>query len=336
MKRRDILAALLAFGASACPSAARSQASLKLPKLGVLSSGQIQTPEQWNKGRFAMRLRELGWVEGRNLFVLRAYDEGVVTRLPSLAAELVRKHMDVIAAIGPEAAIEAARATKAIPIVFWGVGYPVEQGLIDSYARPGRNVTGVAWAADAQYIAKLLEIVRRISRDAIRVAYFDFVTALRTVDGSKFEGATRELVSAAKGLGFSLRTYPISKREDFDGAFSAIPAFSPQALVTPTTWFSYLEREKIVEFAFRNRLIDAYDTKQFVEEGGLISYGPDNQFLRERTATYVDRILRGARPADLPVEQPTNIELHLNAKTAKARGLTIPQEILVRADGIVE
>lgn len=336
MNRRDALTALVALGASTGPRFTLSQTSSRLPTLGVLSSGDTLSLEQWKKSRVALRLKELGWVEGKNLLVERAYDDGLMDRLPALAAELVRKRVDVIFAAGPEAAVAAARATRTIPIVFWGVSFPVEQGLIDSYAHPRRNVTGVAWTTGAQMFAKLLEIVKRVSPSVVRVAYFDWPTALRTVGGGQFPGVEREITSAAKSLGIEVRTYPISKREDFDGAFKTILASRAQALITLTTWLSYLERRPILDFVSRNHLIGLYDTKQFVDAGGLISYGPDNQYLRERAAIYVDRILRGARPADLPVEQPTQFELNINARTAKALGLTIPQDILLRADHVIE
>jgi len=336
MNRRDVLTALVALGAATGPRLTLSQTSSRLAKLGVLSSGRTLTLEQWQKRRFAVRLAELGWIPGKNLVLERAYDNGSSDRLPALAAELVRKRVDAVYAVGPEAAVDAARATRTIPIVFWGVSFPVEQGLIDSYARPGRNVTGVAWNAGVQMFAKLIEIVRQVSPGVVRVAYFDFSTALRTVEGGQFAGVGREMHAAAKNLGVNLRSYPISKREDFAGAFESILAFRAQALIAVTTWLSYLERERILDFVSRNHLVGIYDTKQFVDAGGLISYGPDNLYLHERAAIYVDRILRGARPADLPVEQPAKFELSVNAKTAKALGRTFPQQILLRADYVIE
>lgn len=336
MNRRDALAALVALGASTGPCLGLSQTSSKLPTLGFLTGGYTLSLEQWNKLRFAVKLKELGWVEGKNLLIERAYGDGLTDRLPALAAELVRKRVDVIYAVGPEAAVDAARATNTIPIVFWGLSFPVEQGLIDSYAHPRRNVTGVAWNTGVQMFAKLLEIARQVSPGLVRVAYFTFPTAVRTVGGGEFSGIDREMSAAAKSLGIELRTYPVSKREDFDGAFKAILAFRAQALITMTTWLSFLERQPILDFVSRNRLVGLYDTKQFVEAGGLVSYGPDNHYLNERGAIYVDRILRGARPADVPVEQPTRFELNVNAKTAKALGLAIPQGVLIRADRVIE
>ena len=235
-----------------------------------------------------------------------------------------------------QASVAAARASTTIPIVFWGVTFPVEQGLIDSYARPGRNVTGVTWNAGAQMFGKMLEIVRQISPGAVRIAHFTYPTALRTVAGGQTDALDREMASAARSLGMEARSLPISKREDFVGAFKEVLAFRAQALAVGTTWLSYLELKSILAFASRNRLIDVYDTRQFVDAGGLISYGPDNLYLRERAAVYADRILRGARPADIPVEQPTQFELAVNLKTARSLGVAIPQSLLLRADQVIE
>lgn len=336
MNRRDALTALIALCASIDSRLALSQTSSRLPTLGFLGSGPVPSLEQWKKLRLAAALEKLGWVAGRNYVVELAYADGVFDRFPALAEELVRKRVDIIYADGPEATVAAARATTAIPIVFWGVGFPVEQELIDSYARPGRNVTGVAWNAGGQMVGKLLEIARQFSPRIVRVAYFTFPTALRKVGGGQFSGFDLEMASAAKRLGIEISTYPISRPEDFDSAFKAILASRAQALVVVTTWLSFLERQRILDFVSGNRLIGLYDTKQFVEAGGLVSYGPDNFYLRERAAIYVDRILRGTRPADVPVEQPTQFEFYVNAKTAKALGLTIPQDILLRADRVIE
>ena len=336
MNRRDLLAALAALGASGYPCLTLSQTTARSPKLGVLSSGPTETLEQWKKSRFAIKLSELGWTQGRNLAVEFAYDDGVYDRLPALAADLVRKGVDLICAFGPEAAVTAARASTTIPIVFWGVTFPVEQGLVDSYARPGRNLTGPAWNAGASMFAKLFEIIRQLSPDASRVAYFTYPTALRIVTGGETDALDRVMVNAATSLGMEARAYPISKREDFEHAFKDMLAFRAQALIAATTWLSYLELRRILDFVARNRLIGLYDTRQFVDAGGLISYGTDNQYLRERVAVYADRILRGARPGDVPVEQPTKFAMAINLKTARALGLKIPQQLLLQADRVIE
>lgn len=335
MNRRNVLAALVALGAWVRLPVTVAQ-SPKAPVLGVLTSGGAVTSAQWNQLVFAMTLKELGWVEGKNLAVERYYDEGRMDRLPVLADELVRKHVDVIYAAGPEAAVDAARATKSIPIVFWGVAAPVDQGLVESYARPGRNVTGIAWHAGTAQIPKLLEFVRQVSSTTRRIAYFSFRTAMRTVAGGYSDELDRHMESEARKLGLDLRSYPIFRQDDFDPAFKAMLEFRAQALITPTTWLAYLERKRIVDFANDNRLIGLFDTKQFVDLGGLLSYGPKFRQMHERAASFVDRILRGARPGDLPVEQPMTFELAVNLKSAQRLGITVPSSLLVRADNLVE
>lgn len=336
VNRRDLLAALAALAASSSPCVTLSQTTARLPRLGVLSSGPTATLEQWKKNRFATKLGELGWTEGKNLAVELAYDDVVYDRLPALAADLIRKRVDLICAFGPEAAVAAARTTRTIPIVFWGITFPVEQGLVESYARPGRNITGMAWNAGVSMFAKFFEMVRDLSPRASRVAYFTYPTALRTVAGGQTDALDREMAAAARTLGMEARSYSISKREDFEDAFKDMLAFRAQALIAATTWLSFLELRRILDFVTRNQLIGLYDTRQFVDAGGLISYGPDNQHARERVAVYADRILRGARPGDIPVEQPATFELAINLKTARALGLTIPPSVLMRADRVIE
>jgi putative ABC transport system substrate-binding protein len=336
MQRRDLLAALAALGLVGRPGLAFSQKTARMPRLGILEGGKPSALEQWKKSRFAIKLRELGWTEGTSLAVERAYADGQFDRYPALAADLVRKSVDVICAFGPEASVAAARVTTTIPIVFWGVAFPIEQGLVESYARPGRNLTGPAWNAGASMYAKLFEIVRELSSSASRVAYFTTPTALRTVGGGQTDAFDREMTLAAKKLGMQTRSYPISKREDFEDAFNDMLVFRAQALIAGTSWLTFLEMARILDFVARNRLIGLYDTAQFVRPGGLISYGPDNQYLRERVAVYADRILRGQRPGDIPVEQPTKFETAINLKSALALGLTIPSSLLMRADTVVE
>lgn len=336
MKRRDILAALAALGLFGRAHPAFSQATARIPRLGILEGGKPSALAQWKKSRFAIKLSELGWTEGKNLGVERAYADGHMDRYPVLATDLVRKNVDLICAFGPEASVAAAQATRTIPIVFWGVGFPVEQGLVESYPRPGRNLTGPVWNAGPSMFGKLFEIVRELSPSASRVAYFTSPTALSKVGGGQTDAYDRVMGLAAKSLGMQTRSYPMAKREDFEDAFKDMLAFRAQALIAGTTWLTFLERERILDFVARNQLIGLYDTKQFVDIGGLISYGPDNQYLRERVAVYADRILRGQRPQDLPVEQPTKFEMAINLKTAKALALMIPPSLLMRADTVIE
>ena len=336
MNRRETLAALAAIAASGSPRLALAQTTRTLPRLGVLEGGKTRTLEQWKQSRFAAQLAELGWTEGKTLAVELSYADGFMDRLPQMAAALVSKRVDLICAFGPEAAIYAARATRSIPIVFWGVAFPVEQELVNSYARPGRNVTGVAWNAGASMYGKLFEIIRQLSSSVSRVAYFTFPNVLSKVGGGQSDALDRAMDASASSLGMTVRSYTVSKQDDFEIAFKEILAFRAQALITATTWLSFLHLRQILDFVSNHRLIGVYDTKQFVDMGGLISYGPDNFYLRERTAVYADRILRGANPANIPVELPTKFELAINMQTARTLGIKVPQSILLRADRVIE
>jgi putative ABC transport system substrate-binding protein len=333
MDRRRFIATL--GGALALPSFAIAQKPDRLPVVGLLSPQPTPTPEQWANTPFAKRLRELGWIEGKNVVVVQARGEGRPDRMPALAAELVRKRADVILALAPEAAVAAARATKAIPIVFWGVGSPVELGLVTSFARPAGNITGVAWnAAGEVQVAKTLEFLKQIAPSARRLASIWDPTVSHTVSGTEYAYPGFEV--AAKSLGYELRSHEVKRDEDLDSAFAAILEWRAEALVIPAMPFTGRNRQRIVEFANRNRLPSAFDLRFFVEAGGLVSYGPDMPETQRRAVDYVDRILRGARPGDLPVELPSRFELAVNLRTARALGLTVPQAVLLRADRVIE
>ena len=330
--RRRVVVALAAAGAS---HLAWAQNPSKIPKLGFLSSS-TRLFGQWDRSPFRIKLSELGWTEGKNIVIERVYAEGNEARLPALAADLVRKGVDVIYAFGPIAAIDAARATKTIPIVFFGVAWPVEQGLADGFARPGRNVTGVAWSASTEIYAKQLQFVRDIIPDATRLAHFLIPNAVRKLDGGNFDGLDKTIESAAHSLGFKLDIYNVYKPADFEAAFKSIQASRVHALVTPATPLTVLERQRIVDFTARSRLPSFFDMEFFVEAGGLFHYGPDLLEMTRRAASYVDRILRGATPRDLPIEQPTKFDLVINLKTAKALGIKIPQTVLLQATRLID
>lgn len=332
IRRRRFLtagSALLAW------SFAWGQKPAQLPLVGLLSSQPKHSPEQWAGTPYASRLRELGWIEGTNILVEQARTEGRDERLAELADDLVRKRVHLILAHGPEAAVAAARATKTIPIVFWGVSSPVELGLVASLARPGGNVTGMAWNAggDVQ-VAKSLELLKEIAPSARRLASIWNPISTRTVGGGEY--AYPGFEAAAKGLGFDIRVHSVHRDEDLDAAFGAILESRAQAIVAPATPFTGRHRKNITEFATRNRLPSAFDAGFFVDAGGLVSYGPNVRDTQRRTIDYVDRILRGMRPASLPVELPSKFELAVNLRTAKAIGLPIPQSVLARADRVID
>ena len=314
---------------------AGAQAQKRLPVLGILSPFHKPPPEELQRSPLIVRLRELGWVEGETLLFERTYGEGSEARLSELAAKLVAKKVDVIWAPGPQAAVAAARATRTIPIVFWGVGLPVEQGLIESFARPGRNVTGVAFFASPEVEGKRLEFLREIAPAAKRLAAISVPTGIHTVAG----GPAIVLLpsaTAAEQLGFENRAFPIEKQEDFEPAFAAILAWGAQALSVAGSTLFARNRQRIAEFAYRNRLPSAFTLPDYVEVGGLVSYGIDWRPTFAQTADYIDRVLRGAKPGELPVELPSRYVTAINLKTAKALGLNVPPSILLRADRVIE
>ena len=326
MNRRDAAFALLTLAAFG-PRIAISQTVAKTPTIGYLGLFRSPLSELWDR-----TLKELGWIEGKNVHIAMALAEGNVDRLPALAADLVRKQVDVIYSQGPDATVAAALATKTIPIVFYGPAYPVEQGLVDSLARPGRNVTGVAWNAAHE---KQLEFVRQILPRAKRVAHFLLPTAMRTLNGEYFTGRMSQIESTGKSMGFEMKSFQVINQEDFDGAFKAIKAWGAQALLTYTTPPTALARQKIVNFTNGNRIPGFFDWRVFAEAGGLFSHGPLTSEMTVQAVRQLDRILRGARPSDLPVELPTRYEIVVNQKTATSLGIKIPQSLLVRADEVI-
>src|SRR5215470_1293511 len=329
VERRTFMA-MMAGGLLAAPLAAGGHQAGRSYTPASRSPNLSPPPSGLGRGPFNDKLRELGWTEGQNLVLERAYGEGQEDRLPELAEMLVRRRADVIYAIGPPSAVAAAKATKTIPIVFWGVSFPVELGLVASIGRPGRNVTGVAYATGPELIAKELEFLKQIVPSVTRVAW------INSPQGVQIKVQQAAIDAAARSLGFALEHYLIRYPDDFDTIFATILGSRANAIGlvgNPLTW---RERKRIADFANRNRLASTFGVKDFVEVGGLISYGPDPLATTLQSLVYVDKILRGAKPADLPVEQPTKFELVINLKTAKALGLTIPPSLLARADQVIE
>jgi putative ABC transport system substrate-binding protein len=340
MNRRDTLLALLALGAAAGPRVATSQASTKMPALGYLTLVEASTQGPWDQTSLAVELKKLGWVEGKNIRIERAYADRKYERLSVLAADLVRMKVDLIYAVGPYPALAAAKATKTIPIVFFGPTFPVEMGLVDSYARPGRNATGAAWSAGIDVYVKLIEFVKQLAPAATRIAYLrprspagDHIDSKELARQLEF---LQQLVSAAKKMRLEMRGFDVSRPEDFDPAFRAIQAWRAQALYSHQTPITSPEIQRIIDFANANRIPSFFDARAFANAGGLLTYGPEVSQLVAQSVGHVDRILRGAKPADLPVEMPTRYELFVNGKTAKTLGLTIPQSILARADQVIQ
>ena len=311
------------------PLAAEAQPAAKVPRIGWLSlkrdSGR-QLIEAFLQG-----LRDLGYVEGRNVVIEYRDAEGKIERLPALAAELVALKVDVILTGGPPQALAAKQATKTIPIVFIA-GDAVGSGLVTSLARPGGNVTGLSILAPELVGKSLEQLTQAVPGVSLVAALWSPVAGFERLQ----KDILKEANVAARALGVRLQDVEARGPEDFDRAFSDMTKARAGALtVLPGTMFVN-ERKRLVELAAKHRLPAVYQLREFVDAGGLMAYGPDLADVFRRAATYVDKILRGAKPADLPVEQPTKFELVINLKTAKALGLTIPPSLLARADEIIQ
>lgn len=332
MNRRDAMAALLALGSGATSSGvkAQSRSSAQTRTLGLLTPLSAQDAERLVLGVLRAEMKALGWIDGQNLVIEGAFADYRPARLPALAEELVRKRVDVIwAGTGP-AAVAAARATKTIPIVFGAVAWPVETGLVDSFARPGRNVTGVSTYTGIEVSAKRLEFLKAIAPTATRLSWIQDPSLEVTVDGGRFD--IRPLLDpVARGLGYDVRHHYVAQGEDFDTAFAEILGSRAQALSVAGSAATFVARERIAAFALRNRLPSAGLASWFADAGGLLSYGDAGASSASiaRGAGYIDRILRGANPADEPVNRPSEYALVINLRTAKALGLQIPQSVRV-------
>jgi putative ABC transport system substrate-binding protein len=327
MDRRAFIGTL-AGGLLAPPLVADAQTAPTIAKIGLLS---VTTPVVLASSIEAFRqaLRGLGHVEGTFVLEVR-YGDGRFERLPELARELVGLNMDVILATSDVVIAAIKRETQTIPIVMVFSTDPMGTGFVASLARPGGNVTGLS-NISSELSRKRLELLREAVPGLSRVA------ALWNPDVRGALLDYKETEGAARLLRLELQSVEVSRAEDLDRAFSAVTKQRAQALVLPgANPVGFINRGKIATFAQRNRLPSMYPTREYVETGGLMSYGPSLPDLFRRAATYVDKILKGAKPADLPVEQPTKFELVINLKTAKALGLTIPQSLLQRADQVIE
>jgi putative tryptophan/tyrosine transport system substrate-binding protein len=330
MNRRSFVGTL-GFGLLASPFAVEAQQAAKIARIGVLTLNPAANPHL--REAFLQGLRDLGYVEGRNLVIEYRSAEGKPERLPALAAELVALKVDVIVTGGgPPAALAAKQATRTLPIVFAAAPDPVTDGLVTSLARPGGNVTGLSNLAP-ELVGKCLEHLKQAVPGVSRVAVLWHPGAVpeRTV-----KDMLKEAEVAARALGVRLQFVEARGPADFDRAFSDMTRARAGALtVLPSNMF-LREHRRLVDQAVKNRLPAVYPWREYVDAGGLMSYGPNLADLFRRAATYVDKILKGAKPGDLPVEQPTKFELVINLKTAKALGLTIPQSVLARADEVIQ
>jgi putative tryptophan/tyrosine transport system substrate-binding protein len=326
--------ALVILGA---PVATQGQEAAKVFRVGVLfQQGPLpamagREPSHPHLRAFLGRLRELGYVEGQNLVVERRAAEGQRERLPVLAAELVALKVDVILAGPLEPPRAAKQATRTIPIVA-PVMDPAEPGLVESLARPGGNLTGLRTAVDWQIDGKRLQILKEVAPGISRVAVLHQTPP--TV--RSFSAASGELESAARVLGVTLHPVGVERPEQLEGAFAAMTQQRADAVYVLENPLSWAHRRAIAAYAAKARLPAIYGLREYAEAGGLMAYGVNILDLFRRAADYVDRVLKGAKPADLPVEQPTKFELVINLRTSKALGLMIPQSVLALADEVID
>ncbi len=328
MDRRTFIRGVV-LGFVAAPLTAEAQPAGKVHRIGYLSGRSPTATHPLTEG-FRQGLRELGWVEGQNIVIDYRFAEGRFDRLPDLTAELVRLKVNIIVAVASPATVAAKNATATIPIVMIAVGDPVGQGLIVSLARPGRNVTGLSLSVGMEIIGKGLELLKEIVPNVRRVAILSNPT------NPTYALWIREAKVAARSLGVQLQLLEARGPTEFDGAFATMANERAGALLVVADPMFFLHGARLADLAAKSRLPAAYGFREHAEAGGLMSYGPSLPDLFRRAATYVDKILKGAKPADLPVAQPTKFELVINLGTAKALGLTIPQSLLLRADEVIQ
>jgi len=328
--RRSFIGAVTGALISATPLAF-AQGAARVWRIGFLTTGTgaLEVSGEKVPGPALIKaFRELGYVEGKNVAFVGRTSGGTMERLPKVAAELVASDVDVIITQGSEATRAAKRATASIPIVFLGPSYPVEEGLVASFAHPGGNVTGIT-LAQSDLASKLLQLLR------------DVVPALKDVavvwspdnPGSTF--LFRDLERASEAMGTKILAMPVRNADQSDPALAAMASLRADALIVLPAAFVNAHMQRLCDLALKQRLPSISLFKQFAERGLLLSYGADIRDLQPRVAAYVDRILKGANPADLPVERPTKFELAINLKTARALGIAIPQSLLLRADDVI-
>jgi putative ABC transport system substrate-binding protein len=325
--RRKLLIALGA-GALVAPSAAFAQQPAGIPRIGFLGT-ESASPYAERVEALRAGLRDLGYVEGRNVVIEFRWADGNYDRLAELAAEFVRSKVDVIFAPNPPAAQAARKATGTIPIVVAAIGDPVKTGLAASLAHPGGNVTGVT-ALGSNLSGKRLELLKELVPRLSSVAVlWNPAVPDKVVEWQEMEGP-------ARALKIALQSIEVRTSADFDHAFESVKRLRPQALIALGEPLVFAWRGRVIEFTNRMRLPAMFNWREAVEEGALIAYGPDISDLFRRSATHIAKILKGAKPGDLPIEEPVRFDFVVNRKTAKALGVRIPQSILVRADRVIE
>jgi putative tryptophan/tyrosine transport system substrate-binding protein len=326
MKRREFIT-LLGGAAAAWPLAARAQQAA-MPVIGFLGVA-LDTHRHW-LAAFRTGLHAEGFVEGQNVRIEYRSADGGAKGLPELAADLVRREAAVIAASGPAAALAAKRATSTIPVVFLSGGDPVQMGLVASFNRPDGNVSGL-YILVTELAAKRLALLHELLPNAKRIAVL-----VNPAESATADPTIRDVAAAGHALSLNIEVFNASTSAEIGAAFAALSKWRPDALLVGSDPMFNTERAQLVTLAATHGLPASYFQRDYVEAGGLVSYGPDYADSSRHVGAYVGRILKGARPADLPVQQPTKLELVLNLKTAKALGLTIPDKVLALADEVIE
>ena len=307
---------------------AQTQEPRKIPLIGFLSS-QSASRSAERAAAFRKGLRDLGYVEGKNIVIEYRWADGITDRLPDLAAELVRLKVDVIVTSGGPSAMSAAKnATSVIPILITGGSAVVTSGLASSFSRPGGNISGVT-NGGAELSGKRLELLKETNPKFSRVGYLFNPSPLGASE------VVRELEVSAKALGLLIQPIEVTQANEIEGAFAAAAKARTSALIVAQTPPISSDLKRIIDLTVKNRFPAIYSDKSWPEAGGLMSYGADISDTHRRAATYVDKILKGAKPSDLPIEQPTKFEFVINLKAAKQFGLTIPQWMLVKADRVI-
>jgi len=325
VNRRAFLTSL-AVGLLATPLAAEAQEAEKTRRIGYLAIGSPSAP---TRPMFEQALRDRGWIAGKNVVIEYRYAEDF-SSLPALAADLVRLEPQLIVAMPTASARAAKDATSVIPIVMWAVADPIGEGLIASYARPGGNVTGFTGSLSFETYAKQLQLLAEAVPRARRIAFLWNPTNPAAVPGIK------SIQGAARKLGIELQTVGVRSPEEFDAAFRAIAAARADALLIYRGIVPFSQLGRLADLSLKHRLPTMGSDDGYASSGGLMTYSVSQADSIRRVAAYVDKVLKGAKPADLPVEQPTKFELTINLKTARALGLTVPPPLLLRADQVVE
>ncbi len=328
MNRRDAVVALIALGAATGSPTSAGQQQGKVWHVGFLSLSSASLSTR-NSDAFLKAMRELGYVEGKNLVVEWRFADGNFERLAGQAADLVRLKVDVIVAVASAAIGTAQKATSTIPIVMATTGDPVGSGFVKSLARPGGNITGLSnmgGDTGAKLFDLLLSVVPKLPRVALLV----------TPTSTTYRAITESVQSATQKAGVKILVVEASTPQEIENAFATMVRENAGAVIVGSAPFFGLQRQQIVDLALKHRMPSMFGNRDYVEAGGLMGYGGTRTENYVRSATYVDKILKGAKPGDLPVEQPALFELVVNLKTAKALGLTIPQTILLRADEVIQ